>query len=75
MIEMFEQHRHFRDDKIFDPFLNVLLNMTSWQLQYFQSYIIAAKIVLILALQVFVYLQAGSMKQNLLKPLEYEKRN
>ena len=43
--------------------------MTSWQLQYFQSYIMAAKIVSILAMQILVHLQAGSMEQNLLKPL------
>ena len=56
MIEMFQQQRHFKDDKIFDPFSNVLLNMmTSSLLQYFQSYIMAAKIASILAMQVLVY--------------------
>ena len=43
--------------------------MTSWQLQYFQSYIIAAKLVKILAMQILVHLQAQNMEQNLLKPL------
>ena len=47
------------DDKIFDAFLKILLNITSCQLQCFQSNTIAAKIISILAMQILVYLQAG----------------
>ena len=52
--------KYFLADKIFDPFFNVLLSMTSWQLRLvFQSYIITAKIVPILAMLILVDLQEG----------------
>ena len=59
------------DDKIFDPFFKRFAEHNFMAASVFSMlpYIIAAKIVSILAMQTLLHLQAGSMKQNLLKPL------